>query len=67
MTLGGSGLTVGPLLSDDLPSFAAYIAAKYPDLPPEATAELVRRFQQLSETHCIAGNPQSASDRGHQR
>jgi len=64
LTLSGSSLTAGPLLSDDLPSFAAYIAVKYPGLPPEAAAELVRRFQKLSEVHGIASNPQPGSGQG---
>jgi hypothetical protein len=64
LTLSGSGLTPGLLLSDDLPSFEAYVAVKYPDLPPEAAAELVRRFHQLAEIHGIAEDLQPSSARG---
>jgi transcriptional regulator with XRE-family HTH domain len=41
----------GYLVPDELPSFDFYLSAKYPDLPDEATTELVHRFDQLMADH----------------
>jgi transcriptional regulator with XRE-family HTH domain len=42
---------VGYLLPDELPSFDAYLHAKYPSLPKRAATELGQRFRRLAQQH----------------
>jgi hypothetical protein len=65
--MSASAVTTAPPSLDDLPSFEAYIAAKYPDLPPGAAAELVRRFHQLVEEHGGAERPQPEREQRRQQ
>lgn len=45
----------GYLVPDELPSFSAYLEAKYPDLPETAKAELEQRFNELAQRHGVDG------------
>jgi hypothetical protein len=49
--LKGAGVPSTRWRAEDLPSFEAYIVAKYPYLPSDAVAELVRRFNELRTAH----------------
>jgi len=69
--LGATALTFGlstatttdQTASDELPSFEAYIAAKYPGLPPASAADLITRFYELAEQHAASPGPASADNR----
>ena len=61
--LSGGPSTTTALASDDLPSFEAYLAVKYPNLRPGAKAELMRRFDELAEQHAIPPDDTRADDR----
>ena len=41
----------GYIVPDELPNFAAYLLAKYPDLPSGAVTELRDRFEELLTHH----------------
>ena len=43
----------GYLVPDELPSFSAYLSAKYPELPETATAELRALFEELTTRHGV--------------
>jgi transcriptional regulator with XRE-family HTH domain len=47
----------GYLVPDQLPSFAVYLAAKFPDLPNDAMTDLVRHFGQLMTAYGLPVSP----------
>jgi len=55
---------VGYLAPSELPSFEAYLIAKYHALPKRATAELARHFVALAEQHGIPTNDRKSDDQG---
>ena len=47
----------GYLVPDELPSFSAYLSAKYPELPSSAAAELNELFTELTTRHGVLTKP----------
>lgn len=66
-SLNGAGVSSARWFADELPSFEAYIVAKYPHLPPEATAELVGRFHKLAREHGLDEHARLASSGSSER
>ena len=51
----------GIAVPSELPSFRPYLRAKYRELPPDAVAELERRFQEIADKYGTDG-PRDGED-----
>lgn len=55
---------VGYLAPNELPSFEAYLIAKYPAMPKRAKAELARHFAGLAAQHGIPADDRKPDEQG---
>jgi len=60
MSLADVYAHAGYLVPDDLPSFHAYLPARYRELPVSAVAELTQLFDELLVRHGLAPQPEDS-------